>query len=569
MHRFGGFTACRATLAVHQGLDRADWPRRPMIRFLSIRDLAVIDTLEIELETGLNVLTGETGAGKSIVIGALGLLRGGRTSAELVRTGAAKAVVEAVIEGADGAEQVVRREISAQGRSRAFVDDRLVSSNVLRGLGVRLMDLHGQHGHQALLDPDSHLELLDRFAGLGDQRMTVRDTHTAWRHAVAALDRARGQAAERAERADLVAFQLRELDDAELVAQEDAALEAEQKILANADRVHRLAAHSIAELYDGDGAALDTLDRVWKRVAELATLDQTFAPYLEAKDTVVSQLQDLAFALRAHASGIDASPERLQQVEDRLATLDRLKRRYGPSLDDVLARREELRRESGAIGSGAEQAAILAARVTATAEAYLRAARSLSAARRAHAGALADTLERSVADLAMAQTRFAVRFADPAADDTGWTDRGIDRAEFFFSANPGEAPKPLARIASGGELSRLMLALRTITSVDGPGKTLVFDEVDAGIGGEAAARVGAKLRALAADYQILCVTHLPQIAGYGTSHYRVSKAVLDGRTTTTVVHLDSESRAVEIARMMTGARVSDTVLQTARELLKE
>ncbi len=540
-----------------------------MIRFLSIRDLAVIDTLEIEFEAGLNVLTGETGAGKSIVIGALGLLRGGRSSSDLVRTGAAKAVVEAVIEGANGAEQVVRREVSAQGRSRAFVDDRLVSTNVLRSQGARLMDLHGQRDHQALLDPDSHLELLDRYAGLSAQRAIVRDAHTAWRHAGAALDRARRQAATRAERADLVAFQLRELDDADLVAREDAALEAEQKILANADRVHQLAAHSFAELYDGDGAALDTLDRVWKRVAELATLDPTFAPYLEAKDLVVSQLQDLAFALRPHASGIDASPERLQQVEDRLATLDRLKRRYGPSLDAVLDRREALRLESGEIGSGAEQEALLAERVTATGDAYLAAARSLSVARRAHAGALAETLERSLADLAMAQTRFAVQIPDPAADETGWTDRGVDRAEFFFSANPGEALKPLARIASGGELSRVMLALRTVTPVDGPGKTLVFDEVDAGIGGEAAARVGAKLLALAANFQILCVTHLPQIAGYGTSHYRVSKTVLDGRTTTAVARLDSEARALEIARMMTGARVSDTVLQTARELLNE
>jgi DNA repair protein RecN (Recombination protein N) len=542
-----------------------------MIRFISIRDLAVIDHLELELEAGLNVLTGETGAGKSIVVGALGLLRGGRASADLVRTGADKAIVEAAVETSAGDERILRREISAQGRSRAFIDDRLVSTASLRALGAEFIDLHGQHEHQALLDSSSHLDLLDRYSSLGDVREQVRDAFKVWQQAVSDLELVDDEAASRAERVDIVAFQLSEIDEVNPVAGEDTALAAQQLILANSEQLHQLAAESYAELYEGDGAALGTLDRVWKRVAELATLDRAFAQYLSAKDTVVSQLEELAFALRPYACVVDASPERLQAVEDRLAKLERLKRRYGPALQDVIACRTQLREETASVEEGSGLVTALRMRVARTRDQYLEVARTLSARRRMGATALARTLERGVADLAMARTRFEVVFKDDAAvpTETDWTERGIDQAEFFFSANPGENKRPLARIASGGELSRVMLALRTVTSPEASGKTLVFDEVDAGIGGEAADRVGAKMRALADRYQVLCVTHLPQIAVYGTSHYRITKRVNDGRTGTEIQRLtdDEDGRASEIARMMAGARVSGQVLQSARDLL--
>lgn len=540
-----------------------------MIRFLSIRDLAVIDTLELEFGSGLNVLTGETGAGKSIVVGALALLRGGRASADLVRTGAAKAEIAAVIETADGTERVLRREVAAQGRSRAFIDDRVVSTGALRTIGAQVIDLHGQHEHQVLLDPSAHLDLLDRYADLGTSRAAVRVAYDTWRTAAAALADLRARAASQSERADLVAFQLRELDDADVETGEDTRLTAEQQILANADRVHRLAAESYALLYEGDDAALGVLERIWRRVTELSSLDPTFAPYVDAKGTIVSQLEELAFALRPHASGVDASPGRLQAVEDRLAKLERLKRRYGPTLADVERRHAELREESGQLDGGAEHATALEERVSTARDQYLSAANTLSEQRHRHAAKLASALEHGLTDLAMSHARFQVTFDPAVAEEHDWTDRGIDRAEFYFSANPGEAVKPLARIASGGELSRVMLALRTVTASDATGKTLVFDEVDAGIGGEAAERVGAQLRRLSAEAQVLCVTHLPQIATCGTMHYLVRKIVRGGRTTATVVRLDAEARAEEIARMMTGTRVSDTVLQTARELLKD
>ncbi|MCH7746774.1 MAG: DNA repair protein RecN [Acidobacteria bacterium] len=539
-----------------------------MIRFLSIRDLAVIDHLELELDAGLNILTGETGAGKSIVVGALALLRGGRASSDLVRTGADKAVVEAATETADGRERVLRREVSAHGRSRAFIDDRLVSTSSLRALGAELLDLHGQHEHQALLDPASHLDLLDRYADLGTLCDDVGSRFVTWRQAVADLNRVRMQTANREERADLVTFQLREIEDADPSEGEDDALAAQQKILANADRLHRLAAESYAELYDGDGAALGALDRVWKRVGELATLDPTFAVHLDTQDAIVSQLEELAYALRPYASGVDTSPERLQTVEDRLARLERLKRRYGPTLREVISRREQLCDEAAQLDRGTEREEDLRAQVVAARDAYLDVATTLSKQRRSQAAMLARTLERGLADLAMERTRFEVVFDAPASEEERWTDRGIDHAEFYFSANPGEDLKALARIASGGELSRVMLVLRTtVRSLDTSGKTLVFDEVDAGIGGEAAERIGAKLRTLADRYQVLCVTHLPQIAAYGTSHHRVTKSVRNGRTTTDVERLDADTRASEIARMMTGTRVSSSVLESARELL--
>ena len=556
-------------MALHHGPHGAVWPLPCMIRYLTIRDLAVIDTLELTLEPGLNILSGETGAGKSIVVGALGLLRGSRASTDLVRTGAEKAVIEAAVEIADGTERVLRREVSAQGRSRAFIDDRLVSTTTLRALGAQLLDLHGQHEHQALLDPTSHLDLLDNYAGLDKQRLLVRNAYKTWRNAASELEQTNQQASDRAERLELLAFQLRELDEVEPALDEDVALAAEQQILANADKVHRLAAESFTDLYDGDGAVLETLQRVWKRVEELAALDPTFAVHLDAKDTVTTSLEEMAFALRSYASGLDVAPGRLQDVENRLAKLEGLKRRFGPSLGDVHTRWTRLREEATQLESFERDSATLTSRVEDAGRAYIAAAETLSRQRRTHAVTLGHTLERDLADLAMPRTRFRVEFLDASSDDSQWTERGIDRAEFFFSANLGESPKALVRIVSGGELSRVMLALRTVTSADDGGKTLVFDEVDAGIGGEAADRVGAKLRILAQQYQILCVTHLPQIASHGSSHCRVDKAVVNGRTTTTVQWLDRETRAAEIARMMTGTRISTSVLRTARELLSD
>ena len=538
-----------------------------MIRFLSIQHLAVIDGLELELEGGLNILTGETGAGKSIVVEALGLLVGDRASPDLVRTGETRAVIQASIETPEGREILVRREISAQGRSRAFIDDELVTSNALKELGSRLVDLHGQHEHQALLDPRSHVDVLDEHAGLRAERAAVAVAFDRWRSVRAELERVRTSEREQAARVELLAFQLGELELATPQPDEDRELAATRQILANAERLQRLCSEGYVELYEGDEAVLARLEGLWRRLSELAALDPKFTPYLDVRESVKPQLEDLAFFLRSYGSAVEASPERLQHVEDRLALLERLKKKYGPSLSDVIARRVALQNELEAVSTAADRVAGLEQELGEATETYVSAAGTLSRVRRMAAQTLAPKLERLLAELAMERSRLEVRFNEGAMQEGEWTERGRDGVEFYFSANPGEDLRPLAKIASGGELSRVMLALKTLASTDVPGKTLIFDEVDAGIGGRVAESVGDKLNGLGAKFQVVCVTHLPQIAAYGGAHYHVSKSVRGGRTITRVDRLTGEARVEEIGRLMTGGKVLASARASARELL--
>ena len=539
-----------------------------MLRHLAIQNLAVIEAAAVDFQPGLNVLTGETGAGKSILVEALGLLIGGRSSPDLVRTGAEAASVQAVFDAPDGAEVILGREVTAAGRSRAFLDGRLVPAATLRDAAADLVDLHGQHEQQALLDPDTHLDLLDRFADAGDARAEVAALFAGLRAARDELVEAKRMEEQRAARTEVVEFQLAELDRVGPRAGEDEELAALRTLLASAERVRRLSDESYALLYDRDEAALASLGQVWKRVADLAALDPRFAPFLEQKDAIKAQLEELAALLRGYAASIDASPERLQEVEDRLAALERLKRKHGPALADVIERRRLLRAELEALGSVGERAASAHRRVADASDRYLRAARALSAARRAAATRFARALEGQLADLAMANTRFDVRFSDAAEGADRWTARGIDLAEFYASPNPGEELRPLTRIASGGEMSRVMLAIKNLASLDQPGKTLIFDEVDSGIGGRVADAVGRKLRRLGESYQVLCITHLPQIAACGHAHYRIEKHVRAGRTTTSVEQLTRAGREEELARMIGGETVSAAAKASARELLK-
>lgn len=538
-----------------------------MIRFLSVSNLAVIDRLEIEFAPGLTVLTGETGAGKSILVGAVGLLVGERASADLVRTGEDAAAIQAVFETADGREVLVRREVSSQGRSRAFVDGSLVTTAALRDTAGSLVDLHGQHEHQVLLDPAAHLDLLDEYAGLTASRETVGSAFRQWQHVRDERQRLALSEQQKASRAEFLTFQLTEIDKAAPQPGEDEELGTTRHVLANADRLARLSDEAYASLYEGDQAALPALATVWRKVGELSTLDPKFAPYLEARDAVKSQLEDLAFFLRSYARSIDASPARLQEIEDRLALLERLKKKHGPTLADVLARATELRRELHDIEHATERAAELDAELERARAGYVRVAGELSSRRQRAAKEFARAIEKALADLAMVKTRCEVRFSEHA-DDAGWTDRGLDEAEFYISPNPGEELRPLARIASGGELSRIMLALKTLASTDAPGKTLIFDEVDAGIGGAVADVVGARLRLLAERFQVLCITHLPQIAAYGSTHFRIEKSIRSGRTSTSLAPVDGPERQAEIARMIGGAEVSASVLSSAREMIE-
>ncbi len=550
-----------------------------MLRFLSIKRLAVIDALEVEFEAGLNVLTGETGAGKSILVEAVGLLLGGRASGDLVRTGEDAASIEAIFES-DGEEILVRRELTAQGRSRAFINGSLATAGALKELSARLIEIHGQHEHQTLLDPSTHLAMLDSFGALDPLLAPTSAAYEMLRGTDAALERLRTALADRDARQELAAFHLRELDAIAPKAGEDDALRATRQVLASAERVERLCADSYASLYESDGAVLSTLGAVWRRVGELAALDPQFQPYLDARDGIKSQLQDLATFLRRYADSVQASPARLQETDDRLAQLERLKRKHGPTLDEVLAKWGDLRRELSDLTRSDERLAELAAERRRAVSAYRAAAEALSRERTRAAAAFARGLEGVLSELAMADTRFEVRFNVEPLPEAAWRADGIDQVEFFVSPNPGEDLRPLARIVSGGELSRIMLAIKAVTATSrhgfsadadrppsGAAPGLIFDEVDAGIGGRVADVVGRHLRTLGSAFQVLCITHLPQIAARADTHFHIEKQVESGRTRTTVRRLDAAGRIDEVGRMLGGA-LTDAVRRTAREMLE-
>ena len=538
-----------------------------MIRYLAIRNLAVIESVAVDFEQSFNILTGETGAGKSILVEAVGLLLGGRATQDLIRTGEDIATVEAIFEDEDGNEIIVRREITSQGRSRAFINGALATAAALKDLSNRLVELHGQHEHQQLLDPTQHLALLDAWAGLDAARREVATAFATVRGLREQLDRLRMDDRERAARLDLVEFQLNELQKANLQPGEDETLAADRQLLRSADTIQRLCGESYAELYEGDSAALVALGHIWKRVGELAAIDPRFAPYLDARDGIKAQLEDLAFTLRDFADGIDASPGRLQEVEDRLALIERLKRKHGGTLEDAIAHRDRLAAEHKALTGGHSTVAEIEQQLSDAGKAFLAAARKLSVSRRESAPRFAKKIEGELAELAMERTKFEVRLATSEAEGQ-WSEAGIDQGELFLSPNVGEDVRPLAKIVSGGELSRVMLALKTLAAADaGPAKTLIFDEVDAGIGGRVATVVGQKLASLGDRFQVLCITHLPQIAAWGGTHFLIEKRVQARRTVTNVERLDGDDRVAEIARMMGGAAAGDKALESARELL--
>ena len=556
-----------------------------MLRFLRIKHLAVIDSVEVEFDPGFNVLTGETGAGKSILVEAVGLLLGGRASGDLVRTGEDAAAIEAIFESG-GEELLVRREITAQGRSRAFINGALATAGALKELSNRLIELHGQHEHQTLLDPSTHLGVIDTFGRLDALVAPTAAAFDAMRVSMDELSRIRAAAKDRESRLDLITFQLGELDRASLKTiapgdpDEDVELASLRQVLASAERVERLCTESYASLYESDGAILAGLGSVWRRVAELADLDPQFKPYLETRDGIKSQLEDLAGFLRKYADNIEASPARLQQVEERLAQLERLKRKYGPTLSDVIARRDALKRELFYLSRGDERIAELEREVAAARAAFLGAAEKLSKERRRIAKTFGKQLESLVAELAMERTRFDVRFVEGQLPESAWSGRGIDAAEFFVSPNLGEDLRPLARIVSGGELSRVMLAIKTLTaatrhgfsdatdrppSASAPG--LIFDEVDAGIGGRIGLQVGDTMRRVATHHQVLAITHLPQIAARAHHHIVVEKGARGGITTADTRVVEGDARITEVARLLGGDPESEVSLAHARELL--
>ena len=557
-----------------------------MLKLLKIKNIALISEVELEFGPGLTLLTGETGAGKSILIDALGLLLGARASSDLIRTGEEVAIVEALVDSpearaalerhglpADDDEMVVRREVHATGKGRSTVNGALVPVGVLRELAPFVANIHGQHEPQGLLDPQTHVDLVDHHAHLEAEVAALAEPYRRLREVEALRESLQRDRREDERRREMLEYQSVEIERAALLPGEEEALRQEKRLQANAGRLAELSGEAYATLYEDEAAVLARLGHVYRKIEDLSRIDPRFTPYVEGRPAVRAQLDDLALFLRDYRESLQVSPGRLDEIETRLALVERLKRKYGATVEDVLAFGEKCRSELRDLGSPEERERTLAHEHDALAARYLAAASQLSRRRRAAARDLEKKVQGELALLAMERTRFEVSFSpeSPAAtaeETSGWNERGLETAEFLLSPNPGEDLRPLARIASGGELSRILLALKSVANLDAQGKTLVFDEVDAGIGGRVAEVVGRKLRDMARRHQVLCVTHLPQIASMADRHLVVRKRVERGRTTTEVGLLDAAERVEEVARMLGGETVTDAARRHAREMVK-
>lgn len=555
-----------------------------MLLELRVENYAVIDSLAVEFASGLNLLTGETGAGKSILIDALALLLGDKGSSEVVRHGAEKAVVSGVFEAdrntadwilenngieAQAGELIIKREIAAGGKGRVFINNQPATVALLKELAPELVSIHAQNENILAFDAAARLVLLDTFAGnqLGD----LHRAHEAWdlvRRHLTTLER---DEQDRLRMVDLWSFQKKDIESAHLEAGEDQKLETEKRVLANAEKLQAAARGAYDLLYDAESSVVSHLALARKHLEELARFDAKFQEALSSLESAQAGIEDVSSTVRDYAEGIDASPERLAQVEDRLAQLDRLKRKYGPTVDAVIAFGEEVARKLNEVENREEIMQGLKKDLAVAAENYLSVARTISKRRYTAARELQKLVEAEVNQLAMkSQFRIEVSGSD---EPENWTPSGFDSVVYLIATNPGEPLKPVEQIASGGELSRVMLALKATVEPKKRGKfelqkTLVFDEIDSGIGGRAAEAVGKKLKSLARAHQVLCVTHLPQIASFADHHYLIEKKTVAGRTRTSVRLLDSAERTEEIARMLSGAKLTETSRQHAEQLLK-
>jgi DNA repair protein RecN (Recombination protein N) len=558
---------------------------------LRVENYAVIDNVTVEFASGLNLLTGETGAGKSILIDALALLLGDKASSDAVRHGTEKATISAVFESGPAAldavleangidsedgQIILRREITTGGKGRVFINNQPATVTVLKQLAPHLAVIHAQNAAVLAFDAASRLALLDSFAGF--DASNVAKAFESWnevRHRIADLER---DEHDRLRLLDLWNYQRKEIADARLQPEEDTKLDAERRVLANSERVRNAATAAYDALYESNSSAAASVRAATRQIEELLRFDDRFREAVPELESARITIEDIGARLRDYAEDIEASPERLAEVEDRLAALDRLKRKYGPKLEDVFALGDELERKLNEMENKDEVLRKLRAELVAAAEQYLEAARTLSRQRYEAARKLEKLVEGEINELAM-KARFKVEVS--GTDEEGnWTARGFDQVQYLISANPGEPLGQVDEIASGGELSRVMLALKTSVEAGSSKRsgrnganrssqrTLVFDEIDSGIGGRAAEAVGKKLKQLSRTKQVFCITHLPQIASFADQHYLIEKKETGGRTKTSARALDAEERTREIARMISGAKLTDTSLKHAEQMLK-
>lgn len=555
-----------------------------MLTELRIAHFALIDRLSLQFSSGFHVLTGETGAGKSILVDAIALLIGGRASTDQIRSDAEEATLEASFTlpasspllhelrdqellGADDTDIIVRRILSRSGRHRLYLNGSLTPLHTLQRLAGTLVDIHGQHDQQSLLSPKRQLELLDAFGDLIALRQRVTRQYEVWRHRQRELSEAERVFHERRTQEDLIRYQYEELVEADLKPAEDEALIAERGRLAHVRRLVELGQQAYDVLYAGDQSVLAGLALVGERVKELVTIDPEQSEWSAISQGAVVQLRELAHRLNAYRQQLDQDPDRLIQVEERLDHIQRLKKKYDTTLDGLVIKTSELKQQLDAFCSSEKRCADLRDLVAVDLRELASLSEQLTHGRRRASEQLQQRITKELSALRMDQTALHIQVIPTEEESIGPT--GRDRIEFLFSANPGEPLMPLAKVASGGELSRMMLAIKTVLADTDTVPVLIFDEIDTGIGGAVATVMGQRLRALAKYHQVLCITHLPHIASHATSHYLVEKISEKKRTVTRVTLLDRAARQAEIARMVGGLTVTKAVRETAAQMINE
>jgi len=556
-----------------------------MLERLNIKDFALIDDIEVEFTSGLNVFTGETGAGKSIIVGALKLALGHRASSDTVRGGTRQARIEALFRGVeqpevasmldemglDGSsdELVLARVVQAEGRSRCYVNGHMCAAQTLLAAGRALVDFHGQHDHQSLLDPQRQRMVLDGFAGLDELRERVAELYERWRTAERERDGLRSDERERLRRIDILRHEVREIREANLEVEEETELKAHRQIVANAEKLYTLAAHGRTVL-DGETNVVSLQD-MWAEltadVDRLAAIDQQFADVHAFLDSTRVELTELAYRLQRYSDEVHFDPDELTAIDDRLAVIRQLKRKYGDSVEAVIGYGEQCSRELDELDTYDERLAALDEQCALLRAEALEAAVSLSKQRSSKARQMAGRTVKELRPLAMEHARLDVAVSRGADESLG--PAGLDDIEILFSANEGEKMRPLRSIASGGELSRVMLALKVVLARSDRIHTLVFDEVDAGIGRTVAGRIADKLTDAARDHQLLCITHLPQIAAAADNHICVDKRQAGGRTVTRTEILDDDGRVREIAKLVGGTDKSEISVEHARRMIEQ
>lgn len=554
-----------------------------MIQQLCVRDFAVIDSLDLEFGPGLNILTGETGSGKSVIVDAINVALGERAGTDAIRSGCERSVVEAVLDvsllGPDGLSVleeagfapeegriIVSRELHRTGKSQCRINGRPATVTLLKDVTDRLVDIHGQHDHQSLLRPERHLDILDEWCGEDalKQRLLVAETHSRLRALQAELRQLENDQRERARTMDLYQFQIEEINGAHLQPGEDDELLADRTRLANAEKLHAAASAAFEAVGDRsqDVCALDKLSEGVEALRDLVSLDPQLGTAVEGLQSALYLVEDSARELRAYRDAVEFNPERLEAVEERLDLLRALKRKYGETIEEIISYGQEIERKLDALMHSEERTEELSAEIERAQSEAMERARRLSELRRIGGDDFASRIVRELESLSMPNAAFEVRQEEKEIDSTG-----IDRLEFLISANPGEPVKPLARIASGGEMSRIMLAIKSVIASEERLPTLVFDEIDVGVGGRTAEVIADKLQVLSGNSQVVCITHLPQIASRPADHFQIEKQVSGGRTVVRVRRLSDEDRVEEIARMLGGAAPTETAVTHAREML--